>query len=212
MNGRRHGAEPAYGPNPPAPTRRTQEDERLYGRRPGQVDRGRTQERYQPQERVRPRESDWPQERGRPVNRPPARLDRPEPVAPRNVRERESTGPQDAARAFFGLASVVWIGTGIGFCLDAAAIAESSKSNSALGEGLFWVSIVGPFLVMMAVLLGGRPSRRLRRVTVALIGVYPTLLYRLTSPLVLNNYDEHLHERALTDLLHGSGLFAPNPM
>jgi hypothetical protein len=34
----------------------------------------------------------------------------------------------------------------------------------------------------------------------------------MTSPFVAGGYDEHLHERTLLDLLHGSGLFAPNPM
>jgi len=33
----------------------------------------------------------------------------------------------------------------------------------------------------------------------------------MSSPIILGGFDEHLHERTLLDLLHGSGLFAPNP-
>lgn len=137
----------------------------------------------------------------------------PERGAPGHGRTPAGEGWSDTgSRVSFGLASVVWLLTGIGFCLNAAAIAESSRGNAALGEGLFWVSIIVPFVVQAALLLAAHPSPRLRQVIVCLVGVYPALLYRLTSPLVLGNYDEHLHERALSDLLHGSGLFAPNPM
>ena len=61
-------------------------------------------------------------------------------------------------------------------------------------------------------LLRGDLSPALRRVTIALIGVYPAVIYRMSSPLVFGGFDEHLHERTLLDLLHGSGLFAPNPL
>ena len=69
-----------------------------------------------------------------------------------------------------------------------------------------------PFGIFVAVLVAARPSRVLREFTVALVGLYPAVLYRMTSPLVLGGFDEHQHERTLLDLLHGSGLFAPNPM
>ena len=51
----------------------------------------------------------------------------------------------------------------------------------------------------------------LRVITVAILGLYPTMVYRMSSPLVLAGYDEHLHAQSLMNLLLGSGLFAPNP-
>jgi hypothetical protein len=77
---------------------------------------------------------------------------------------------------------------------------------------LFWTAILVPFVSFMIVLLAAQPSRALRELTVAAIGVYPAVIYRMASPLVLGGFDEHIHERTLLDLLRGSGLFAPNPI
>jgi hypothetical protein len=55
-------------------------------------------------------------------------------------------------------------------------------------------------------------SPAFRQFVVCLIGVYPSIVYRMSSPLVLDSFDEHLHERTLQDLLAGAGLFAPNPL
>jgi hypothetical protein len=53
---------------------------------------------------------------------------------------------------------------------------------------------------------------RLREITVAILGLYPAMVYRMSDPLVLAGYDEHQHEQSLMNLLLGSGLFAPNPV
>jgi hypothetical protein len=84
--------------------------------------------------------------------------------------------------------------------------------HPGVGLSLFWVAVLLPFATFMTVLLAAQPSRALREFTVAAIGVYPAVIYRMTSPLVLGGFDEHLHERTLLDLLRGSGLFAPNPL
>jgi hypothetical protein len=74
------------------------------------------------------------------------------------------------------------------------------------------IALIAPFLVFATILVRCWPSRATRQLTVALIGLYPAVIYRMSSPLVLGGYDEHLHERTLSDLLSGSGLFAPNPI
>jgi hypothetical protein len=79
------------------------------------------------------------------------------------------------------------------------------------GEALFFVSIVVPFTVFLTVLMVPRLGR-LREITVAILGLYPALVYRMSSPLVLAGYDEHLHAQSLMNLLQGSGLFSPNPI
>jgi hypothetical protein len=43
----------------------------------------------------------------------------------------------------------------------------------------------------------------LREITVAILGLYPAIVYRMTSPLVLAGYDEHQHAQSLLNLLNG---------
>jgi hypothetical protein len=118
-------------------------------------------------------------------------------------------GPEPRRRSP-GLARVIWLAAGAGLCLDGLAVAVSPNDYS-IGLWLFWPAVVVPFTVFTIVLLAGRPSRALQQVIVALIGLYPAVVYRMSSPLVLGGFDEHLHERTLQDLLHGSGLLSPNP-
>jgi hypothetical protein len=109
-----------------------------------------------------------------------------------------------------GPARAVWLAVGFGLGLDGIAVAIAA-GHPGLGQSLFWTALFVPFAVLSAVLCGTRPSPRLRRLTVAVIGLYPAIVYRMTSPLILGGFDEHLHERTLLDLLHGGGLFAANP-
>jgi hypothetical protein len=110
-----------------------------------------------------------------------------------------------------GLAGVVWLVTGLGLCLDGFAVAVAPR-YPGVGLLLFWAAILIPFATFMTVLLAAHPSRALRELTVAAVGLYPAVIYRMANPLVLGGFDEHLHERTLLDLLRGSGLFAPNPI
>jgi hypothetical protein len=139
------------------------------------------------------------------------------PPRPRWAEEGRFPAPHEAeqgserGRRPARLANVVWLATGLGACLDAIAI-TFSPHDYGMALSLFWLAIAVPFAVFASVLLAGRLSQGMRGVTVALAGVYPAFLYRMSSPLVLSGFDEHLHERTLLDLLRGSGLFAPNPM
>lgn len=109
------------------------------------------------------------------------------------------------------LAGLVWLAAGAGLCLDGIAV-SLAWHNSEAGLPLFWIALVAPFAIFAAVLVAGNPSAALRQLTVVLVGLYPAALYRMSSPVVLPGFDEHLHERTLRDLLNGSGLFAPNPL
>jgi hypothetical protein len=84
--------------------------------------------------------------------------------------------------------------------------------GSALGTPLFWLAVIAPILIFATILLRCSPSPATRQLTLVLLALYPAVVYRMSSPLVLAGFDEHLHERTLTDLLNGSGLFAPNPL
>ena len=110
-------------------------------------------------------------------------------------------------RRFF--ARVVALITGIGLCGEGAAMAVAPR-HPGLGEALFFVAIVIPFTVYLMVLMAAGLGR-LREVTVAILGLYPALIYRMSSPLELAGYDEHLHAQSLANLLLGSGLFSSNP-
>ena len=109
------------------------------------------------------------------------------------------------------LARMVWGTIGIGLCLNGLAVTISPR-RFVEAEFLFWVAVIAPFVVFTIVLVAAQPSRKLRTVTVAAVGLYPSISYRMSSPLVLASFDEHLHEQELLNLLHGSGLFAPNPL
>ena len=83
--------------------------------------------------------------------------------------------------------------------------------HPVVGQVLFFVAIVVPFTIFLTVLMVPRLGS-LREITVAILGLYPTVVYRMSSPLVLAGYDEHQHAQSLMNLLHGSGLFSPNPV
>jgi hypothetical protein len=108
-------------------------------------------------------------------------------------------------------AGIVWLAIGLGLFTDGLAVTIAPR-NYGDGLLLFWAAMLCPFIILTIVLMAAQPSPMLRGFTVALIGIYPAVCCRMTSPLVADGYDEHLHERTLLDLLHGSGLFAPNPM
>ncbi len=83
--------------------------------------------------------------------------------------------------------------------------------HPAVGQLLFFAAIVVPFTIFLTVLMVPRLGS-LREITVAILGLYPAMVYRMSSPLVLAGYDEHLHAQSLMNLLWGSGLFSPNPI
>ena len=125
----------------------------------------------------------------------------------------EALGLRGRARERGGsrfLAGVVCATAGLGLCGAGIAMAAAPQ-HPALAEALWFVSMVIPFAILLIVLMVGRLGR-LRVVTVAVLGVYPAVVFRMSSPLVLPGFDEHLHEQELLNLLRGSGLFAPNPI
>jgi hypothetical protein len=108
------------------------------------------------------------------------------------------------------LAGVVCATTGLGLLGEGLAMAVAPQ-HAALGQLLFFVAIIVPFAVYLTVLMLPRLGS-LRTITVAILGMYPAIVYRMSSPLVLAGYDEHLHAQSLMNLLLGSGLFSPNPI
>jgi hypothetical protein len=108
------------------------------------------------------------------------------------------------------LAGVVWATTGLGLLGEGLAMAVAPR-HPALGQLLFFVAIIVPFAIYLTVLMIPRLGS-LREITVAILGLYPAIVYRMSSPLVLSGYDEHLHAQSLMNLLLGSGLFSPNPI
>jgi hypothetical protein len=108
------------------------------------------------------------------------------------------------------LAGLVSMTVGLGLCGEGIAIAIAPR-HPAVGQLLFFVALVVPFTILLTVLMVPWLGS-LRRTTVVLLGMYPAVVYRMSSPLVLAGFDEHLHEQTLLNLLRGSGLFAPNPI
>jgi hypothetical protein len=107
------------------------------------------------------------------------------------------------------LAGVVCVATGLGLCGEGVALAVAPH-HRGVGQLLFFASLVIPFTIFVTVLMVPRLGS-LRQLTVAILGLYPAIVYRMSSPLVLAGYDEHQHAQSLLNLLLGSGLFSPNP-
>jgi hypothetical protein len=107
------------------------------------------------------------------------------------------------------LAGLAWVATGLGLCGAGVAIAAAPQHRGP-AEALWFVSMIIPFAILLTILMVGRLGR-LRVFIIAVVGVYPALVFRMSSPLVLAGFDEHLHEQELLNLLRGSGLFAANP-
>jgi hypothetical protein len=124
-------------------------------------------------------------------------------------RAPEAFGIRRYRRSRF-LAGVVCATTGLGLCGEGLAMAVAPR-YPVVGEVLFFVAIVVPFAIFLTVLMLPRLGS-LRGITVAVLGLYPAMVYRMSSPLVLAGYDEHQHEQSLMNLLRGSGLFSPNPV
>lgn len=129
----------------------------------------------------------------------------------RRVPRQRARGEWERRYRSPGPARAVWLAAGLGLLVDGLAYTIAPHDYN-LGLWLFWPAVALPFAVFAIVLLAGRPSPAVTQVTVAMVGLYPAVMYRLTSPLVLGGFDEHLHQRTLQDLLDGSGLFAANPL
>jgi hypothetical protein len=104
---------------------------------------------------------------------------------------------------------VVCATTGAGLCGEGIAMAVAPR-HPAVGQLLFFVGLVVPFTIFLTVLMVPRLGS-LREITIAVLGLYPAVVYRISSPLVLAGYDELLHHQTLMNLLLGGGLFSPNP-
>ena len=99
---------------------------------------------------------------------------------------------------------------GLGLLGEGFAMAVAPR-HPVVGQVLFFVALVVPFMIFLTVLMVPRLGS-LREITVAVLGLYPAIVYRMSSPLVLASYDEHQHQQSLMNLLQGSGLFSPNPV
>ena len=108
--------------------------------------------------------------------------------------------------------SALLVAIGSSVLLLGLAVTVSRRNEYGLGLALFFSGVMLQFAVGAAVLLRRDLTRRTRLGVVAVVGVMPTLLYRLTDPLLLTGFDEQLHLRTLHDLLSGAPLFSPNPL
>ena len=138
---------------------------------------------------------------------PTLRVSQPRDVYPHQA--LDVFGMRRLSRQRHFLAGVICAATGLGLCGEGLAMAIA-PAHPEVGEVLFFVAIVVPFTIFLTVLMIPRLGS-LREITVAILGLYPALVYRMSSPLVLPSYDEHLHAQTLTNLLLGGGLLAPNP-
>src|SRR5215471_4052877 len=124
-------------------------------------------------------------------------------------RALEAFGMRGRRRQRHLLAGVICATTGLGLWGEGVAMAVAPRYPTA-GQVLFFAALVVPFMIFLTVLMVPRLGP-LREITVAILGLYPAMVYRMSSPLVLAGFDEHLHAQSLMNLLLGSGLFSPNP-
>ena len=125
-------------------------------------------------------------------------------------RARDAFGMRRRGGQNHFLAGVVCATTGLGLCGEGIAMAVAPRHPvwdrcCSLSPLSFHSRFI--LTVLLIPRLGS-----LREITVAILGLYPAIVYRMSSPLVLAGYDEHQHAQSLTNLLLGSGLFSPNPV
>jgi hypothetical protein len=125
-------------------------------------------------------------------------------------RESDTFGEHHRSRQSRFLTGVVYATTGLGLCGEGFAMAVAPR-HPVVGQILFFVAIVVPFTIFLTVLMIPRLGS-LRKITVAILGLYPAVVYWMSSPLVQSGYDQHQHEQTLMNLLLGGGLFSPNPV
>jgi len=106
----------------------------------------------------------------------------------------------------------VLVAVGCSVLLLGLAVTASRGNSYGLGIAVFFAAVMLPFAVGAAALLHRGLPGRTRLGVVAVVGVMPTVLYRLLDPLLLTGFDEQLHLRTLNDLLGGAPLFSPNPL
>ena len=121
----------------------------------------------------------------------------------------DAFGMRGRGRQRHFLTGLVCATTGFGLFGEGVAMAVAPR-HPGVGEVLFFVATIVPFAIFLTVLMVPRLGS-LREITVAILGLYPAVVYRMSSPIVLAGYDEHLHAQSLMNLLQGSGLFSPNP-
>jgi len=152
------------------------------------------------------------------------RISGPEPGTAHAATQPNGTGPASGPQAGDGspsasrpgnrqgrvLGGVVCAATGLGLCGEGLAMAVAPRYPAA-GQVLFFAALVVPFTIYLTVLMIPRLGS-LRVATVAVLGLYPAVVYRMSSPLVLAGYDEQLHDQTLMNLLRGGGLYSPNPL
>ena len=126
------------------------------------------------------------------------------------LRALDAFGTRRLSRQRHFLTGLICATTGLGLCGEGIAMAVAPL-HPAVGQVLFFVAIVVPFTVFLTVLMIPRLGS-LREITVAILGLYPATVYRMSSPLVVAGYDEHQHTQSLMNLLRGSGLFSPSPL
>lgn len=123
----------------------------------------------------------------------------------------EGVGMRRRGRQSRFFARVVSATTGLGLLGEGYAMAVAPR-HPVVGQVLFFVALIVPFTIFLTVLVVPRRLGSLREITVAILGLYPAMVYRMSSPLVQAGYDEHQHEQSLMNLLQGSGLLSPNPV
>ena len=122
-----------------------------------------------------------------------------------------SPGLTTSGRGRFQAGVVSPVTTGVGLCGEGIATVAAPR-HPALGQALFFAAIVIPFMIFLAVLMDPRLGSALRQLTTAILGVYPTIVYRMSSPLVLASSDEHQHQQSLMNLLLWKRAGSPNPV
>jgi GT2 family glycosyltransferase len=99
-----------------------------------------------------------------------------------------------------------------GLFVQGLAVTASRQDRFDWGLALYFVAVMVPFVLGVVTLACKGLSGRSRRGVVVALGIYPTIIYRLTDPFLLTGYDEQLHLRTLNDLLSGAPLFSGNPL
>ena len=96
---------------------------------------------------------------------------------------------------------------------QAIAVGEARHGNHrTLAEVLSDLSLMLTYGSALWALTAPHLDRRTRNAAVVCLGLTPTLIWRMTNPLLFTGFDEQLHMRTLRDILSSHRLFEANPL
>lgn len=116
----------------------------------------------------------------------------------------------DASGHDYRVILLAWQVCALGLQAVAVTLSRLSRGYEAALFGFFALAIA--YGSALWVLISPGLTRTQRNIAVLCLGLTPTVIWRMTNPLLFTGFDEQLHMRTLGDILSSHRLFEANPL